>query len=93
MHIQTRLCRTAGWVLAERLEAHNISQAEFARRCGRSPELTSEIIAGKAPVDLRIALEFERILGVDAEIWLGIEESYRLHPVKSADQNAERDLI
>ena len=38
-----------GWVLAERLEVRGISPAEFARRCGRSPKLISEIIAGKAP--------------------------------------------
>ena len=35
-----------GWVLAERLEALGMAQAEFARRCGRSPKLISEIIAG-----------------------------------------------
>jgi HTH-type transcriptional regulator / antitoxin HigA len=33
-----------GWVLEERLEVQGISHAEFARRCGRSPKLISEII-------------------------------------------------
>ena len=36
-----------GWVLGERLEVHGISHAEFARRCGRSPKLISEIVAGQ----------------------------------------------
>lgn len=68
-----------GLVLAERLEVSDISQAEFAQRCGCSPQLIGEIIAGNGPVDAETALQFERVLGVSANIWLGIEESYRLH--------------
>ena len=79
--------------MAERLEAHNISNAEFARRCGRSAKLIGEIISGMAPVELGNALEFERVLGVEAEIWLGIEADYRRHRVKPADHNARRDLL
>ena len=67
-----------GWVLEERLEAQGISQAEFARRCGRSPKLISEIISGKASLEPATALQFERVLGVDASLWLGIEAAYRL---------------
>ena len=74
-----------GWVLDERLEAHGISHAEFARRCGRSPKLISEIIAGKAPVEPGTALQFEKVLGVDASIWLGIESAYRLHRAREAE--------
>ncbi len=77
-----------GWVLDERLEAQDISHAEFARRCGRSPKLISEIIAGKAPVEPRTALQFEKVLGVDASIWLGIEAAYRLHWAKKAEAAA-----
>ena len=74
-----------GWVLKERLEVNDISQAEFARRCGRSPKLISEIIAGKAPVAAETALQFEKVLGVDAGIWLGLEKDYRLHQVREAE--------
>jgi addiction module HigA family antidote len=74
-----------GWVLEDRLAARNISYAEFARRCGRSPKLISEIIAGKAPIEPRTALQFENVLGVDAGIWLGIEASYRLRLEREAE--------
>ena len=74
-----------GWVLEERLESHEISHAEFARRCGRSPKLISEIIAGKAPIEPVTALQFEKVLGVDAGIWLGIESDYRLHLEREAE--------
>ena len=74
-----------GWVLEEYLEVRDMSQAEFARRCGRSTELISEIIAGKAPLDADTALQFEKILGLNVSIWLGIEKDYRLHLARKAD--------
>ena len=67
-----------GWILEEHLEVRGISQAEFARRCGCPPQLISEIIAGKAPVETETALLFEKELGLAASIWLGIEREYRL---------------
>ena len=74
-----------GWILDEHLKTYGISQAEFARRCGRSPKLISEIIAGKAPLEAKTALQFEKVLGVDASIWLGIERDYRLHLIREAE--------
>ncbi len=74
-----------GAILEERLEAHGVSHAEFARRCGRSAKLISEIIAGKAPVEPETALQFEKVLGVDASIWLGIEKDYQLHRAREAE--------
>lgn len=74
-----------GTILAERLEAHDMSYADFARRCGRSPKLISEIVAGKAPVEPKTALQFEKVTGVAAHIWLGIETDYRLHRAQEAE--------
>ena len=68
-----------GWVLAEHLETEGLSQAEFARRCGCSLKLISGIIAGVAPVSLETALQFEKVLGLKATVWTGIESNYRLH--------------
>ena len=74
-----------GWILEERLEVEGISHAEFARRCGRSPKLISEIISGKAPLEPGTALQFEKVLGVDASIWLGIESEYQLSRARKAE--------
>ena len=68
-----------GSALEERLTAHGISHADLASRCECSVKLISDIVAGKAPVESKLALRFERALGVDADIWLGIERGYRLH--------------
>jgi addiction module HigA family antidote len=74
-----------GWILEERLELQRMSHAEFARRCGRSAKLISQIIAGKAPVEPETALQFEKVLGLDASVWLGIEADYQLHKARKAE--------
>ena len=57
-----------GWVLEERLAAEGLSQAAFARQCGRSPKLISEIIAGEALIEPKTAVQFERVLDVSASV-------------------------
>lgn len=82
-----------GWVLKEYLEVRGFSQAKFARRCGRSPKLISEIIAGKAPLEARTALQFEKVLGLDASAWINIESSYRLRLAREVDaKNVAADI-
>lgn len=74
-----------GDVLDERIKAQGISQAELARRCGHSAKLISEIINGKAPLKPAVALQFEKVLNVDASIWLNIETDYRLFIAREAE--------
>ncbi len=82
-----------GSIVAERLEAYGISHAEFARRCGRSAKLISEIIAGKAPVEPETALQFEKVLGVDASLWLGIETDYQLHRAREVEARKTKEAV
>ena len=77
-----------GWILEEHLEARGISHAEFAHRSGCSPKLVSDIISGKAPLEPKMALQFEKILGLDASIWLGIEANYRLHQTRAVERKS-----
>lgn len=74
-----------GWVLEEELAARGFSQAEFARRCGRSAKLISEIVAGKAPIEPETAIQFDRVLGGGANIWLRLESNYRLRLAQQAE--------
>lgn len=80
-----------GRLLATHLAAREMSQAECARRCGRSPKLISEIISGKAPIQPETALQLERVLGLRSSLWLGIESDYRLLLARRAEaEHAER---
>lgn len=75
---QPDYCVAPGAVLEEHLAVRGLSNAEFARRCGRSAKLIGEIVAGEAPVEAATACQFEKVLCVSASIWLGMEAEYRL---------------
>ncbi len=62
----------------EYLEVNGWSQAELARRAGLTPKLVSEIINGKNPVTPDTALKLERVLGLKAEIWMGLQTGWDL---------------
>ena len=80
-----------GWIIEERLATLEISHAELARRCGRSPKLISEIISGKAPIAPKTALQFEKVMGLDASIWLGIEADFRLYRERQIEARATEE--
>lgn len=67
-----------GTILEEILESRNISKSEFALRCGRPIKTISEIINGKTRIIDETAMQFERVLCVDATIWLNLESNYRM---------------
>ena len=75
-----------GAVLAERLAVWGISQAEFARRCGRSPSLISRIIAGIAPVTPETARQLAAASDLKAEVWLNMERAYREQRAREAER-------
>ena len=66
-----------GCVLEGRLAAMGLSCSEFAKRCDLPRELIKGIIDGEVPIEPATAERFERVLGVDAELWMGLENDYR----------------
>ncbi len=74
-----------GWILEEMLEVREMSHAEFARRCNRSAKLVSDIISGKAPVEPETALQFEKVLGMDASVWINVEADFQLHNARKEE--------
>ncbi len=75
-----------GEILEETLEARSIKKSEFAERCGRSEKMISQIISGVAPVTAETAIQFERVLGVSANVWNNLEANYRLAIAKIGQQ-------
>ena len=82
-----------GWVLEDELDEMGLSQAEFARLCGRSAKLISEIISGKAPIEPQTAIQFDRVLGGGADIWLRLESTYRLHLTRQAEAKTVAESV
>jgi len=55
-----------------------ISHSAFATRIGVSSARLSEIVRGKRSVTPDIALRLERVLGMSAEFWLGLQQDWDL---------------
>lgn len=75
-----------GEYLAEHLEARELSQAEFARLAQLTPKLVSTIISGRNPITAETAIRLERVLGVKAYIWTGLQAKWDLHQARQAER-------
>jgi HTH-type transcriptional regulator/antitoxin HigA len=68
---------TPGEVLADELEARDMSQSELARRMDRPIKTINEIVNGKAAITPDTAVQLELALGISARMWLGLESTFR----------------
>lgn len=66
-----------GELLAETLETAGLTQAELARRMSRPAQAINEIVRGAKGITAETAIQLERVLGVPAHIWLGLEAEYQ----------------
>lgn len=79
-----------GEYLAEVLNAKRMSQAELARRTGRPVQAINEIIKGEKALIPETALQLERVLGVPAHIWTGLESRFQLVRARQAEDKLIR---
>jgi len=75
-----------GEILLERLETIKMKKSELAKRCGLSPKTISQIIGGKGPITPETAIQFERVLGVSANIWNNLNAYYYLYIANKKDK-------
>ena len=66
-----------GDTLLETIESCSMSQAELALRAGLSAKTVNQIVQGKAPITPETAIRLERVTGVPAALWLGLESNFR----------------
>ena len=55
-----------------------ISRSEFAARIGVPTSRLTDIVRGKRPVTPDTALRLERVLGMPADFWLGLQQDWDL---------------
>ena len=72
-----------GEILEETIISRRISKSELAKRCGLSAKTVSLIFTCTAPVTPETALQFEKVLGVSADIWNNLDSNYRLFSARS----------
>jgi HTH-type transcriptional regulator/antitoxin HigA len=83
-----------GEYLEEVLESRGIKKREAADRLSISVKTISQIINKKAYITPDMAIQFERVLGISANIWNNMSSDYRLHEARrSENSRLEKDVI
>jgi len=78
-------------LLKEFLKPLGITQSAFAIRLGVSFPRLNEIINGKRSVTPDTALRLDRVLGVSAGVWLGLQQDWDLWHTMHSDRVREID--
>ncbi len=66
-----------GEYLAEVIDEMGMTKDELAHRMGRHPSKLTAILRGDESLTPDTALLLEKVLGVPAHIWTGLETQYR----------------
>lgn len=76
-------------LLEEFLKPLGLTQTAFAMRLGVSYPRLNEITRGKRSVTPDTALRLERVLGMSAEFWLGLQQDWDLWHAMRSERAAE----
>jgi HTH-type transcriptional regulator/antitoxin HigA len=68
-----------GRILDREITARGWTQRHLAGLMGRPPQAINEIIKGAKHITPETALDLAEALGTSAELWLNLENGYRLH--------------
>ncbi len=74
---QTDYAVPPGETLLETIKALDMTQVELAQRTGLSAKTVNLIIKGKQAITPETALQFERVLGVPARLWMNLEAGHQ----------------
>lgn len=78
--------------LAEYLEAREWTQKEFADIAGLTPKLVSTIINGQNPITPDTAIKLERVFGLPAYVWTGLQSRWDLWKAREDRKIASGEL-
>lgn len=77
-----------GMTIKEVLENRHMTQKELASRMDMSEKHISKLINGEVPLTQDVAMRLERVFGVDASFWNGLEAGYREKILKVEYENS-----
>jgi len=90
--IHSNLAIPPGEYLEEVLEELGMTKEELSRRMDRPASKLSAIFKGHKTITSDTALRLEKVLGVPAHIWTGLEAEYRLTLAREEDRLTEERL-
>jgi addiction module HigA family antidote len=65
-----------GEMIKDEIESRGITQKQLSEMTGISASVLNEVLNGKRSVTTNYALLFEAALGIDADIWIGLQADY-----------------
>lgn len=77
--LRTPIAFHPGELLLEEVETRELKKTDFAKRINILPGNLSELFKGKRHINARLAVKIERVLGISAEYWLGLQSAYDLN--------------
>ena len=77
-----------GMTIKEVLEDRHMTQKELATRMDMSEKHISKLINGEVPLTQDVAMRLERVFGVEASFWNGLEAAYRESILKVEYENS-----
>lgn len=75
-----------GEFLEEVIGEFGMTKDELARRMGRPATKMSSVFKGSKAITPETAMQLEKVVGVPANIWLGLEFEYRLALARQAEE-------
>lgn len=79
-----------GELLKEELECREIKQKEFAEKFGLSYTMLNEVLNGKRPVSIELALLMEAALGINADLLVKMQTDYNMQTARKNISLTER---
>lgn len=67
-----------GELLGDYMQDRGWNQRELARRWGVTPKHVCEVLAGRAPISVRLALRLEYLFPRPARFWINLQSRYDL---------------
>lgn len=71
-----------GELLKEELECREIKQKDFAEKFGLSYTVLNEVLNGKRPVSIELALLMEAALGINADLLVRMQTDYNMQTAR-----------
>ena len=91
--LQTDILVHPGGRLKKELAARGLKKKDFAEQLGIHSSQLSDLLNGKRHVNAVLALKLERLLGIESDFWLRLQNGYDLKVARmKMPENAENVL-
>lgn len=77
----------------DEMEAREMTQKELAKALDIQPSYLNEIIKGKRNINAEIAVKLEKVWGIKAYMWLGLQAKYEIDLVRIKYRDMEMPAV